>query len=70
MAYLERERKSSGKDKNMRGRRIGQNTIVSIEDIQKIIEFTAKGYTRPAIAKELGFSKSTIYKYQKEYIYE
>ena len=54
----------------MRGRRIGQNTIISLEDIKKIIELTGKGFTRPDIAREMGVSKSTIYKYQKEYIYE
>ena len=50
----------------MRGRRIG-TTEVSVSTIKRIVELTNKGLSRRAIADEVGFSKTTVYYYQKKY---
>ena len=51
----------------MKGRKIGQ-TEVSIEDMSKIVELTAQGFSRGQIAKTIGRCKMTVYLYQKKLI--
>jgi hypothetical protein len=50
-----------------RGRPLG-STVVTVDDINKIIELTKQGLSRPEIAKKVGFSVFTVYLYQKRYL--
>ena len=49
----------------MKGRKLGQ-CQVSIDDMTKIIKLTEAGKSRPEIAEEVGYSKKTIYNWQKK----
>lgn len=49
----------------MKGRKLGQCSV-SIDDMTKIVELTAAGKSRPEIAEEVGYSKKTIYNWQKK----
>ncbi|MFP4052227.1 MAG: helix-turn-helix domain-containing protein [Thermoplasmata archaeon] len=40
---------------------------ISVSDIEKIVELSQKGLSRPEIAKRVGFSENTVWRYQKEY---
>jgi len=41
---------------------------IPLEKIERIIELTEKGMSRPAIARELGISKFSVWKYQKKFL--
>jgi len=49
----------------MRGRKLG--STLSISQIDRIVEMTKKGCSRPAIADAVGVCNKTVYIYQKKY---
>lgn len=40
---------------------------ISMDTIEKIIELSEKGASRPEIAKKLNISKDTVWRYQKKF---
>ncbi len=40
---------------------------IGLEKVTKIVELSQKGIFRPEIAREIGISPSTVYKYQKRF---
>jgi len=40
---------------------------IGMEKITMIVDLSQKGVFRPEIAKEIGISPSTVYKYQKRF---
>jgi DNA invertase Pin-like site-specific DNA recombinase len=49
----------------IKGRPLG-STIMQMSDIDKVATLTAEGKFRPEIAKALGVSETTVYKWQKK----
>lgn len=39
---------------------------ITLQQIEKIVNLTKKGYSRPAIAKDIKTSKKTVWMYQKK----
>lgn len=44
-------------------------TSLTAESVRKIAELTEKGYDRPEIASEIGYSEKTVYLRQKEMLF-